>query len=141
MEIGNNNSQPLNQINVTPFVDVMLVLLVIFMVTAPLLQFGVEVNLPESTKQTLDIPKEQIVLTIQKDNTILVDTYRTSLEQLPEKLKAIYGNRTNKEIFVQADRQVPYGFVAKTMGVIKDAGVDQLGLITEAPEEGSGKDL
>jgi biopolymer transport protein TolR len=141
MEISNHNSQPLNQINVTPFVDVMLVLLVIFMVTAPLLQFGVEVNLPESTKQTLDIPKEQIVLTIQKDNTILVDTYRTSLEQLPEKLKVIYGNRTNKEIFVQADRQVPYGFVAKTMGVIKDAGVDQLGLITGTPEEGSGKDL
>jgi len=141
MNTGSNNDHPLSEINVTPFVDVMLVLLVIFMVTAPLLQFGVEVDLPDSTRQTLDVPKEQIVLTIQKDNTILLDTYLTSLEQLPEKLKAVYGNQTNREIFVQADREVPYGFVAKTMGVIKDAGVDQLGLITEAPEQEYGRDL
>jgi biopolymer transport protein TolR len=134
METGANHNQPVNQINVTPFVDVMLVLLVIFMVTAPLLQYGVEVNLPESSKQTMEIPKEQVILTIHKDQTILLNTYRVRLEELAVKLKAIYLNRANKEIFLQADREVPYGFVVKTMGVIKEAGIDQMGLITESPK-------
>jgi len=134
MEAGNNRNQPVNQINVTPFVDVMLVLLVIFMVTAPLLQYGVEVNLPESTKQSLEIPKEQVVLTIHKDQTISLNTYRVRLEELSTKLQALYRNRTNKEIFLQADREVPYGFVVKTMGVVREAGIDQMGLITESPK-------
>lgn len=135
MELGNSHNQPVSQINVTPFVDVMLVLLVIFMVTAPLLQYGVEVNLPESSKQTLEIPKEQVVLSIHKDTSIYVNTYRVSLEELPVKLKGIYRNRADKEIFLQADRDVPYGFVVKTMAAIKEAGIDQMGLITESPKK------
>lgn len=134
MELGNSHNQPVSQINVTPFVDVMLVLLVIFMVTAPLLQYGVEVNLPESSKQTLEIPKEQVILTIHKDTSIFINSYRVPLEQLPVKLKGVYRNRPDKEIFLQADREVPYGFVVKAMGAIKEAGIDQMGLITESPK-------
>jgi biopolymer transport protein TolR len=134
MEVAEPQDQTLSQINVTPFVDVMLVLLVIFMVTAPLLQYGVEVNLPEASKQTLDVPKEQVVLTIRNDESLFLNTDRVPLEELSTKLQALYGNQADKEIFVQADRQVPYGFVAKAMGIIQDAGVNQLGLITEPPD-------
>ncbi len=124
----------LSEINVTPFVDVMLVLLIIFMVTAPLLQYGVEVDLPESSRQPLEIPKDQVVLSISKDRTIYVDRYKTSLSELGQKLEAIYKGRQRKEIFLQADKSVPYGFVVQTMAVIRAAGIDQMGLITESPE-------
>lgn len=134
MRTEEEESRPLSEINVTPFVDVMLVLLIIFMVTAPLLQYGVEVDLPESSRQPLEVPKEQVVLSIGKDRTIYVDRYKTSLSELGKKLEAVYQGKQRKEIFLQADKRVPYGFVVKTMAVIRAAGIDQMGLITEAPE-------
>ena len=124
----------MSEINVTPFVDVMLVLLIIFMVTAPLLQYGVEVDLPESSRAPLEIPKEQVVLSIDKDRTIYVDRYKTSLSELGQKLEAIYQGKQKREIFLQADKSVPYGFVVQTMAVIRAAGIDQMGLITESPD-------
>jgi biopolymer transport protein TolR len=138
MEVGNPQEQTLSQINVTPFVDVMLVLLVIFMVTAPLLQFGLEVNLPEASTKELDVPKEQVVLTIRSDETLLINTEHVSIDDLASKLQSLCGGRAEREIFVQADRDVPYGFVAKAMGVVQEAGVDQLGLITEPVEHATG---
>ena len=134
MKSAEEGNQPLSEINVTPFVDVMLVLLIIFMVTAPLLQYGVEVDLPESSRQPLEIPREQVVLSIAKDRTIYVDRYKTSLSELGQKLEAIYKEKQRKEIFLQADKSVPYGFVVQTMAVIRAAGIDQMGLITESPE-------
>ena len=134
MKSAEEGNQPLSEINVTPFVDVMLVLLIIFMVTAPLLQYGVEVDLPESSRQPLEIPREQVVLSIAKDRTIYVDRYKTSLSELGQKLEAIYKGKQRREIFLQADKSVPYGFVVQTMAVIRAAGIDQMGLITESPE-------
>ena len=133
MSTGGGGSM-LSEINVTPLVDVMLVLLIIFMVTAPLLQYGVEVDLPESSREPLEIPKEQVVLSIGKDRTIYVDRYKTSLSELRQKLEAIYKGKQKKEIFLQADKSVPYGFVVRTMAVIRAAGIDQMGLITESPD-------
>ena len=134
MKSAEEGNQPLSEINVTPFVDVMLVLLIIFMVTAPLLQYGVEVDLPESSREPLEIPKEQVVLSIAKDRTIYVDRYKTSLSELRQKLEAIYKGKQKREIFLQADKSVPYGFVVQTMAVIRAAGIDQMGLITESPD-------
>ena len=134
MKAAEETNKPMSEINVTPFVDVMLVLLIIFMVTAPLLQYGVEVDLPESSRQPLEIPKEQVVLSIGKDRTIYLDRYKTSLSELGPKLEGMYRDRQKKEIFLQADKSVPYGFVVQTMGVIRRAGIDQMGLITESPE-------
>jgi biopolymer transport protein TolR len=134
MRATGERDRPLSEINVTPFVDVMLVLLVIFMVTAPLLQYGVEVDLPEPSRQALEIPKEQVVLSIQKDRTIHVDRYKVSLKDLSPKLQAIYQGRKDKEIFLNADQDVPYGFVVKVMSVIREAGIDRMGLITESPK-------
>lgn len=134
MKSTEDPNRPMSEINVTPFVDVMLVLLVIFMVTAPLLQYGLEVDLPESSRQPLEIPKEQVILSIGKDRTIYVDRYQIPLPELRQKLEAIYENRERKEIFLQADKSVPYGFVVQTMAVIRAAGIDQMGLITETPD-------
>ena len=134
MKAAEEENRPMSEINVTPFVDVMLVLLVIFMVTAPLLQYGVEVDLPDSSHEPLEVSKEQVVLSITKDRTIYVDRYKTSLSELGAKLEAVYEGKEKKEIFLQADKSVPYGFVVETMAVIRAAGIDQMGLITETPD-------
>jgi biopolymer transport protein TolR len=134
MKSAEEENRVMSEINVTPFVDVMLVLLVIFMVTAPLMQYGVQVDLPESSREPLEIPKEQVVLSIDKDRTIYVDRYKTSLSELGPKLEAVYKGREKREIFLQADKSVPYGFVVKTMAIIRAAGIDQMGLITETPD-------
>ncbi len=134
MKSADDENRLLSEINVTPFVDVMLVLLIIFMVTAPLLQYGLEVDLPESSRQPLEIPKEQVVLSIGKDRTIYVDRYKTSLADLGKKLEAIYKGKQRKEIYLQADKSVPYGFVVQTMSVIRAAGIEHMGLITESPD-------
>ena len=131
--LGDDRSA-MSEINVTPFVDVMLVLLIIFMVTAPLLQYGVDVDLPESSRQAIEIPKEQVVLSIKKDRMIYVDRYKLPLGELEKKLKGIYAGKKEKEIFLQADKSVPYGFVVQVMAVVKAAGIDRMGLITETPD-------
>jgi len=134
MKVSSDDRTSMSEINVTPFVDVMLVLLIIFMVTAPLLQYGVDVELPESSRQPMEIPKEQVILSIGKDQTVYVDRYKVPLSELSTKLKAIYEGRKQREIFLQADKSVPYGFVVKTMAAVKAAGIDSMGLITEPPE-------
>ena len=118
----------LSEINVTPFVDVMLVLLVIFMVTAPLLQQGIDVNLPKAKGK--DLPtEERITLVISKNRTIFMNENPVSLQEMRRKLDAI--SKLNPNVFLKADRDVPYGFVVEVMGEIKDAGIEKLGMITE----------
>ena len=134
MKTSTEEPTAMNEINVTPFVDVMLVLLIIFMVAAPLLHYGLEVDLPESSRRPLEIPQEQVVLSIRKDQTIHLDRYEVALPELETRLQAVFAGRRDKEIFLQADRSVPYGYVVKTMAVIKAAGIDRMGLITEPPD-------
>jgi biopolymer transport protein TolR len=118
----------LSEINVTPFVDVMLVLLVIFMVTAPLLQQGIDVNLPKAKGK--DLPtEERITLIISKNRTIFMNENPVSLQEMRRKLDAI--SKLNPNVFLKADKDVPYGFVVEVMGEIKDAGIEKLGMITE----------
>ena len=118
----------LSEINVTPFVDVMLVLLVIFMVTAPLLQQGIDVNLPKAKGK--DLPtEERITLVISKNRTIFMNENPVSLQEMRRKLDAI--STLNPNVFLKADKDVPYGFVVEVMGEIKDAGIEKLGMITE----------
>lgn len=118
----------LSEINVTPFVDVMLVLLIIFMVTAPLLQQGLDVNLPRAKGK--DLPtEERITLLIKKDRTMYMNDNPVSLKDLRQKLKAL--SKSNPNVFLKADKDVPYGLVAETMGDIKEAGIEKLGMITE----------
>ena len=125
----------LSEINVTPLVDVMLVLLIIFMVTAPMLQQGIDVNLPKVAAKDIPSREEKLVLTITKKGEIYIDEHPVELSRLKENLEKIYENRINKEIFLKADETVPYGFVVKTMSEIKEAGIEKLGMITKPMEE------
>lgn len=124
----NRERKVLSEINVTPFVDVMLVLLVIFMITAPLLQQGIDVNLPKAKGRDLP-PEERITLVIKKGGTIYMNENPVSIPQMGQKLKAI--SKLNPNVFLKADKDVPYGFVVKVMGEIKEAGIEKLGMITE----------
>jgi biopolymer transport protein TolR len=120
----------LSEINVTPLVDVMLVLLIIFMVTAPMLQQGIDVKLPETTTTGLSVKEDPFVIKVKKGDKIFVEDKPFELKALKAKLAAIFENRTEKQVYLQADREVSYGFVAATMAEIKAAGINGIGLIT-----------
>jgi len=122
------------EINVTPLVDVMLVLLIIFMVTAPMLSMGIDVNLPRVQSKTVDVAEEKLVLTINEAREIYLNKTLLPLGELNTKLEAIFANRVDREIFLRADKNVPYGFVVEVMSEVRKAGVDKLGMITEPPE-------
>lgn len=121
----------LNEINVTPLVDVMLVLLIIFMVSAPLMQQGVQVDLPKTDSPVLNDQEEQIVLVIHKDGKVSINKNPIAAGQLRTKLRAIYENKRKKEIFIQSDQTVPYGTVAEVMSQVQLAGISKIGLVTE----------
>lgn len=135
MSPQSNDRRFLSEINVTPLVDVMLVLLIIFMVTAPMLQQGIDVNLPKVAAKDIPSREEKLVLTITKKGDIYINEHPVELSGLKENLERIYENRINKEIFLKADETVSYGFVVKTMSKIKEAGIEKLGMITKPLEE------
>ena len=128
---GNGDYKPLAEINVTPFVDVMLVLLIIFMVTAPLLQQGLDVNLPETTTQPLRVKDDPLILTVKKDGTFHLARKQIALEELVSKLEAIFEARGSKELYLRADRDAPYGVVVKAMAAAREAGSNRIGIVTE----------
>jgi biopolymer transport protein TolR len=122
-------------INITPVVDVMLVLLIIFMVTAPLMQRGIAVDLPKTEAGELPTDEEKLVITIQKDRTVYLNSTKIDLDEVEQRLQSIISLRHDKEVFLRADAEVPYGFVVSTMALIRKAGISKLGMITEIPEK------
>ncbi len=131
----NAATRPISDINVTPLVDVVLVLLIIFMVTAPMLQMGIDVNLPRVKAKTVDVGEEKLILTINSKEEIFINKYQTSITGLKTKLEGIFASRIDREIFMRADKEIPYGFVVLVMSEVRKAGVDKLGMITESPKE------
>lgn len=120
----------LSEINVTPLVDVMLVLLIMFMVTTPLMQQGIEVDLPKTSSSGVELNDEPFVLVIGPDQKMTVAKTKIAMNELRPKLKAIFENKKNKQVYIQADRKVDYGFVAEAMAEVRAAGVFNIGLIT-----------
>jgi biopolymer transport protein TolR len=137
MKAGDANDSFMSEINVTPFVDVMLVLLIIFMVTAPMMMQGMDVALPQVTSKPLETKEEHLMITINKDGQIFINDFQVTLDTLQDKLAKILQGRTNPDVYLKADREVTYGAVAQAMAQIKDAGVEKLGMVTEpaAPEK------
>ena len=131
MTSGGKHSELMSEINVTPFVDVMLVLLIIFMVTAPMMIQGLNVDLPEATAKPLDSEKEHLVITINKDQQVYINDFEVTVEFLRDKLLKILQGRTDQEVYLKADKNIPYGIVVQVMAEIKGAGIEQLGMITE----------
>ena len=131
----NNEHKPLAEINVTPLVDVVLVLLIIFMVTAPMLQMGIDVNLPRVKAKSINVSEEKLVLTINGKQEIYINEFKTTLPDLSAKLESIFKARTDRELFMRADKEVPYGYVVQVMSEVRKAGIDKLGMITEPPRD------
>lgn len=128
---GNRNSKmAMSEINVTPFVDVMLVLLVIFMVTAPMMQQGIDVNLPKTSSAGVELNEDPFVLVVDVNGKIKIAGVAVEMSTLKTKLKAIFENKKSKQIYIQADRKVDYGIVAEVMGEARAAGIFNLSLIT-----------
>ena len=119
------------EINVTPFVDVMLVLLIIFMVTAPLIQQGIEIDLPKTQSEGLTSDEERLVITVKAKGEIFVQRAEVEPAELETKLKAILETRQNKEVFLRADAKVPYGLVARALASLRLAGATRIGMVTE----------
>ncbi|WP_227657424.1 protein TolR [Candidatus Magnetaquicoccus inordinatus] len=141
MSMGVNfNSQgsehgAMSDINVTPMVDIMLVLLVIFMVTAPLLTQGVDVNLPTTNASPLQSKREPLVITVAQDGTTYIEKNPQTSTQLIEKVSEIRKGNPDLPIFVRGDRKTPYGAVMIVMSQLQQAGVDKVGLVTEPPAQ------
>ncbi len=131
---GGSGRQTLTEINVTPLVDVMLVLLIIFMVTAPLIQQGVEVKLPEAKAEPVKAEEQKLVLSVKADKTIWLgsdaDAARIGLDDLETKLRANTRLSKDHELYLMADRTLPYGYVVEVMAAVQRAGVQNLGMIT-----------
>lgn len=128
---GKNDSL-MAEINVTPFVDVMLVLLIIFMVTAPMMMQGVDVSLPETDAKSLTVQAENLVITIDKSGGIHINDYQVEIDFLQKKLSKILEGRKDREVFLRADKEIPYGRVVLVMSEIKGAGVEKIGMVTES---------
>ena len=125
----------ISDINVTPLVDVMLVLLIIFMVTAPILQQGVQVNLPKVRAAALPGEDIQLVVNVDKNGGVLLNDTRLTAPELEAKLKAILRERPDRQVFLRADQDARYGEVVRAIAAIKGAGVERLGMVTEPPAE------
>jgi biopolymer transport protein TolR len=132
---GSSESNVISQINVTPLVDVMLVLLIIFMVTAPILQQGVSIDLPKVAAGPLTGEEEQLVVNVAKGGQVYLNDTAMTPEQLKEKLRAIVAARPDRQLYVRADQAVPYGQVMRVMGAVRDAGLVRVGLVTEPPPD------
>jgi len=132
--IRDNGNTTLSEINVTPLVDVMLVLLIVFMVSAPMMNQGIQVDLPKTQAQTLNDAQEPLVLVVKANRQILINEKAIEPGTLQAKLQSIAKSRPNAEVFIQADQGLPYGVIATVMAEVKRAKIQRVGLVTEPGE-------
>jgi biopolymer transport protein TolR len=123
--------RPMAEINVTPFVDVMLVMLIIFMVTAPLIQQGIDIQLPKTQSAGLTPDEEPLIVTVKRDGAVFVQNAEVPIADLEVKLQQIFTSRGDREVFLRADGQAAYGVVAKTLAALRRAGAERIGMVTE----------
>ncbi|MBI3801402.1 MAG: protein TolR [Deltaproteobacteria bacterium] len=131
MAFEQESNDSISQINITPFVDVMLVLLIIFMVTAPILQQGVNIDLPQVATGPLEGKDEQLVVTVTREGKVQLNDSPLKVEELQKKLTAVLQVRPDREVYLRADKNVAYGKVVEVMAAVRNAGVRKLGMVTE----------
>ena len=141
MQAGGHDTGLMGEINVTPFVDVMLVLLIIFMVTAPMMVEGVSVDLPETTAQPMESEQEPLVVTIDKEGQVFINDFKTGRDIFATKLSKVLEARQDRTVYLKADKTIPYGVVMQVMSEIRATGVAKLGMVTlpvpeTSPNEG-----
>lgn len=139
MAVDGHNSRFMSDINVTPLVDVMLVLLIIFMVTAPMMMQGVNVSLPKTASEPLPAEREHLIITVDGSQQIYINDYKVGLDALQAKLKKILEGRADQKVYLRADKDVPYGVVVRVISEVKNAGVERLGMVTEPLKKTSKK--
>ena len=131
MGFEDGHSRLMSDINVTPLVDVMLVLLIIFMVTAPMMMQGVNVSLPQTTSKPLPEEKDYLIISVDPNQQIYINDYKVAMEALQAKMEKILEGRPDQKVYLRADKGVPYGVIVRVISEIKNAGVEKLGMVTE----------
>ncbi|NTV05530.1 MAG: protein TolR [Chlorobiaceae bacterium] len=129
--ITSGKGRLMSDINVTPFVDVMLVLLIIFMVTAPMMTHGVKVETPQTTHEKMDVDDKSLVISIDASRRVFINQYQLNASEVREKLPTILDVKQTGEVFLKADKSLPYGLVMDVMAQIRDAGIEKIGMVTE----------
>jgi biopolymer transport protein TolR len=132
---GGKNDGFMSDINVTPFVDVMLVLLIIFMVTAPMMMQGMDVDLPEAVSKPLSAETDQLMVSIDDGGRIFINDIQVAVDDLSDKLKRIMAGRPDQQVYLKADKAIAYGVVVRVMSEIQQAGIEKLGMVTLPPAE------
>ncbi|MCX5816684.1 MAG: biopolymer transporter ExbD [Proteobacteria bacterium] len=134
MKLSKDSKGPLSEINIIPLVDVMLVLLIIFMITAPMMQQGMGIDIPKVTTKPLPAKDEPQILSITKDQQLVLNEKKLNIKDLKAAIQLLFVNRGDKEIFLRADKDVPYGFVVNCMGIVREAGVEKVNIVTRPLE-------
>ncbi len=135
MKLSKDSKGPLSEINIIPLVDVMLVLLIIFMITAPMMQHGMNIDIPKVTTKPLPTKDEPQILSITSDKQLILNEKKLNIKDLKAAIQLLFTNKTNKEIYLRADKNVPYGFVVTCMGMIREAGIEKINIVTKPAEE------
>ena len=135
MKSNRDSKGPLSEINIVPLVDVMLVLLIIFMITAPMMQHGMNIDIPKVTTKPLPTKDEPQILNITKDQRLILNEKKLVVKDLKAAIQLLFSNKPTKEIYLRADKEVPYGFVVSCMGLIREAGVEKINIVTRPLEE------
>jgi len=135
MKLNRDSKGPLSEINIIPLVDVMLVLLIIFMITAPMMQHGMNIDIPKVTTKPLPTRDEPQILNVTKDQRLILNEKKLAVKDLKAAIQLLFSNKSTKEIYLRADKEVPYGFVVSCMGLIREAGVEKINIVTRPLEE------
>lgn len=135
MKVSKDSKGPLSEINVVPLVDVMLVLLIIFMITAPMMQHGLNIDIPKVTTKPMATKDEPQILSVTKDQRLILNEKKIEFKDLKAAVQLLFVHRKDKEIYLRADKSVPYGFVVTCMGVIREAGIDKINIVTKPLDE------
>jgi biopolymer transport protein TolR len=135
MKLSKDSKGPLAEINSIPLVDVMLVLLIIFMITAPMMQHGMNIDIPKVTTRPLPTKDEPQILSITSDKQLVLNEKKLDAKDLKTAIQLLFTNKTNKELYLRADKNVPYGFVVTCMGVVREAGIEKINIVTKPAEE------